>query len=163
MVATAVVAMEGPYEKGRDRSVTALQGTRGTLRTAGRRKLQSGCRSLAAIFVQPDSGRHTTQGGWRDGRSTSPVGASVLVLAGALTLVYNTRDFNIRVSADGILWTLVSAVTGSAVTGNTANSTTVLTPTAPGVKFVQLNVARPTQTFDAVTRIYEFEAWGYPC
>lgn len=68
--------------------------------------------------------------------------------------MFNTRDYVIRVSRDGLFWIPVVSVVG-----NTANITTSVVPGVIG-RYVELVVTRPTQFTDAVTRIYELEAIG---
>jgi len=67
---------------------------------------------------------------------------------------YNTRDFDIEVSADGSAWTRVVAVTG-----NTKDVTAHVT--APiSARWVRLNIVNGG--IDGVARIYEFEVYGTP-
>jgi F5/8 type C domain len=66
---------------------------------------------------------------------------------------FNTRDFDLQVSANGTDWTTVSAVRG-----NTADvSTHAVTPVA--ARFVRVNVLDPTRDSDPAAGIYEFEAY----
>ncbi|WKU02300.1 discoidin domain-containing protein [Micromonospora soli] len=73
--------------------------------------------------------------------------------AGGEPTSYNTRAYNIQVSADSTTWT--TAVT---VTGNTASVTTH--DVAAAGRYVRLNVTTPTQTTDPSARIYELEVYG---
>ncbi|WP_244298375.1 discoidin domain-containing protein [Micromonospora cremea] len=73
--------------------------------------------------------------------------------AGGEPTSFNTRAFNIQMSADSTTWT--TAVT---VTANTASVTTHdVTATA---RYVRLNITTPTQTTDPSARIYELEVYG---
>ena len=74
--------------------------------------------------------------------------------AGGESTSFNTRDFNIQVSANGTSFTTVATVTGNTASVTTHN----ITPTA--ARFVRLNVTTPTQTTDGAARIYEFEVYG---
>jgi RHS repeat-associated protein len=73
--------------------------------------------------------------------------------AGGESATYNTRDFNIQVSADGTNWT-----TPVTVTANTAATTTH--PVSVTARYVRLNVFAGTQTADNTARIYELEVLG---
>lgn len=67
---------------------------------------------------------------------------------------FNTRDFNIQLSEDGVNW--VDAVT---VSGNSAGKTTHnIAPTS--ARYAKLNITKATQESDTAARIYEFEVWG---
>lgn len=68
--------------------------------------------------------------------------------AGGESTSYNTRAFNLQVSANGTTWTTVATVTN-----NTASNTTHSVSTSG--RHVRLNVTTPTQGTDAATRIYE--------
>ncbi|HEX5993914.1 MAG TPA: discoidin domain-containing protein, partial [Jiangellales bacterium] len=112
-------------------------------------------------------------GSWTDGRSDKwcslgsapwlridlgadvPIGRFVLRHAGAggESTDFNTRDFTIEVSADGVTWTTVVTVVG-----NTADVTTH-DVTAAG-RYVRLNITAPTQIDDPAARIYELEAYS---
>jgi len=74
--------------------------------------------------------------------------------AGAENAAWNTRDFDIQVSADGTTWTTVVQTRG-----NTANVTTH-TIGATSARHVRLNVLVPTSNTDAAARIYEFEVYS---
>jgi hypothetical protein len=66
---------------------------------------------------------------------------------------WNTRDFTVEVSSDGLSWTTVVAVTG-----NTASVTSHVV--AAGGRYVRLNVTVPTSDGNAAARIYELEVLG---
>lgn len=68
---------------------------------------------------------------------------------------YNTRGYSVKVG-DGGAWSTIATVTD-----NTANSTSHPVPTAQCIRFIRLDVTRPTQTSSGVTRIYELEAWTF--
>ncbi|GAA1608092.1 discoidin domain-containing protein [Catellatospora bangladeshensis] len=74
--------------------------------------------------------------------------------AGGENTAWNTRDFNIQVSANGTSWTTVTTVTA-----NTANTTTH-DIAATSARYVRLNVTTPTSDGNAAARIYEFEVYG---
>jgi hypothetical protein len=74
--------------------------------------------------------------------------------AGAEPAKFNTRDFDIQTSLDGVTWT-----TRVTVRANTADSTTHTIP-AVSARYLRLNVITPTQDTDTAARIYEFEAYG---
>jgi hypothetical protein len=63
---------------------------------------------------------------------------------------WNTRDFDIRVSADGSTWS-----TPVSVRGNTAGVTTH--PVSVTARYVRLDVLTPTSNGDDAARIYELE------
>ena len=80
--------------------------------------------------------------------------------------IFNTRDFSIRVSADGLTWKTVVDVTGNT---SSVSSHAVVVPSYPGThppvyaRYVELVVTRATQmpaTLSQVTRIYELQAFG---
>ena len=73
---------------------------------------------------------------------------------GGETASYNTRAYNIQVSADGLNWKTVASVT------NNTSGMTVDKITETAARYVKLNVTTPTQTANAAARIYEFEAYG---
>lgn len=74
--------------------------------------------------------------------------------AGGETLAWNTRDFAIRVSTDGVAWS-----TAVVVAGNTDGVTTHrVSPTL--ARYVRLDITTPTQDGSAVTRVYEFDVDG---
>jgi len=73
--------------------------------------------------------------------------------AGGEPTEWNTRDFDLQVSADGATWTTVVQARG-----NTA-SVTNHTVSATG-RYVRLNVITPTQGGDTATRIYELEVYA---
>ena len=74
--------------------------------------------------------------------------------AGGEQVAWNTRDFIIQVSVDGVNWT--TAVT---VNGNTASETThPIADTA--ARYVRVGIAVPTSDGNAAARLYEVEVWG---
>ncbi len=67
---------------------------------------------------------------------------------------YNTRDFKLQSSADGITW-----VDQDVVMNNTSNKTDrVVTPF--NARYVRLYITKPTNNNDTSTRIYEFEVYS---
>ncbi len=66
---------------------------------------------------------------------------------------YNTRDFNVQVSTDGVNWTTVVNVAG-----NTASETTH-NITAATARYVRLNVVTGAQSGANTARIYELEVY----
>jgi aryl-phospho-beta-D-glucosidase BglC (GH1 family) len=66
---------------------------------------------------------------------------------------WNTRDFTVRVSADGATYTTVATVTG-----NVASETTH-TFTAVQARYVRLDIAVPTSDGSGAARIFEFEVY----
>ncbi len=73
--------------------------------------------------------------------------------AGGESADWNTKDYDLSVSADGTTWTTVAQVRG-----NTADSTTS-TVTA-SARYARLAVLTPTQNGDPAARIYEVEVNG---
>lgn len=73
--------------------------------------------------------------------------------AGGESTNYNTKDFKLQKSADGINWTDVDAVTG-----NTANITDRSVPVF-NARYLRLFITTPTQNGGPHSRIYEFEAY----
>ncbi|MDZ5443565.1 GH92 family glycosyl hydrolase [Micromonospora sp. 4G57] len=73
--------------------------------------------------------------------------------AGGEDRAWNTRDFDVQVSADGSIWT-----TAAQVRGNTADVTN--TPVTATGRYLRLNILTPTQTTDAAARLYEVEVYG---
>ncbi|MFF5235499.1 GH92 family glycosyl hydrolase [Dactylosporangium sp. NPDC000521] len=72
--------------------------------------------------------------------------------AGGESATWNTRDFDLQVSTDGVGWSTVAQVRG-----NTANvSTHTFTATA---RYVRVNVLAAEQGSGGATRIYEFEVY----
>jgi hypothetical protein len=70
--------------------------------------------------------------------------------------LYNTRDFSISVSANGLTWSKVASVTN-----NTANTSTIYLPSQlPYITAIRLDITAPTQSGAGAARIYEFQAWG---
>ncbi len=70
---------------------------------------------------------------------------------------YNTRDFKLQISSDGIEWTDVDSVAG-----NTANITYRLLDTPFTARHARLLVSTPTNNSDPATRIYELELYTAP-
>jgi hypothetical protein len=91
-----------------------------------------------------------------DLQSNQTVGRVVVrhAAAGGENAAWNTRDFDVLVSTDGVTWTNVAAVRG-----NTTGVTTH-TFTPRGARYVRLNVITPTSNTDAAARIYELEAYA---
>jgi hypothetical protein len=75
--------------------------------------------------------------------------------AGGETASWNTRDYNLLVSDDGVTWTTVAQVRG-----NTADSSGVQLTSPFIAQYVRLDVITPTQNTDSAARIYEFEIYG---
>jgi hypothetical protein len=75
--------------------------------------------------------------------------------AGGESAVYNTRDFDVQTSVNGIDWTTVAQVRG-----NTAATTVVRLPAPALAKFARVAVISATQTTEQTTRIYEVEVYG---
>ncbi|WP_242112103.1 PKD domain-containing protein [Luteimonas aquatica] len=71
--------------------------------------------------------------------------------AGGESASWNTRAFDIQLSANGSSWTTVASVAA-----NTANVSTHAV-TAQSARYVRLNIATPSQNGDPAARIYEFE------
>ncbi|MBV1855938.1 GDSL-type esterase/lipase family protein [Catellatospora tritici] len=73
--------------------------------------------------------------------------------AGGEALALNTKAFRIEGSSDGGTWTTLVTVTANAdgVTTHPVNAT---------ARYVRLVVQTPSQTTDAVTRVYSFEVAG---
>jgi hypothetical protein len=67
---------------------------------------------------------------------------------------YNTRDFMLQVSLDGLEWTDADTVSGNseAITDRTFKETQAA--------YVRLYITGPTQTNDSAARIYELEVFG---
>ncbi|MDK8183863.1 discoidin domain-containing protein [Paenibacillus sp. UMB4589-SE434] len=74
--------------------------------------------------------------------------------AGGESASFNTRDFKLLLSADGVNW--ADAVT---VTGNTLGESSH-TISATNARFAKLVVTKATQTSDTAARIYEMEVYG---
>ncbi|WP_239151838.1 GH92 family glycosyl hydrolase [Virgisporangium aurantiacum] len=73
--------------------------------------------------------------------------------AGGESTAWNTRDFDLQVSADGTTWTTVVQARG-----NTANSSDH--PVSASGRYVRLNIVTPTQNTDQAARVYELEVYG---
>ena len=74
--------------------------------------------------------------------------------AGGENAAWNTRDFDIQVSANGTNWTTVVSARG-----NTAGVSTH-TFAAATARYVRMNILVPTSDTDTAARIYEFEAYA---
>jgi hypothetical protein len=72
---------------------------------------------------------------------------------------YNTRDYTIKTSRDGQLWT--TAVT---VVGNTLNTTVHHLPVAVSARYIDLNITAAEQStlagLGGAARIYEVQAYA---
>jgi len=101
------------------------------------------CSLAATKFLQVDLGSSTAIGSF----TVRHAGA------GGESTSFDTRDFDILVSADGTNFSPAVHVTG-----NTANVTTH--PVSANGRFVRLNVVTPTQTTDTAARIYELEVFA---
>jgi glucose/arabinose dehydrogenase len=75
--------------------------------------------------------------------------------AGGENPLWNTRDFTIQVSDDGVGWTTVATVSG-----NTQDVTTH--PVAATGRYLRLNVSTPTSNGNRAARIYEVEVYASP-
>ncbi|NEZ40731.1 discoidin domain-containing protein [Paenibacillus alvei] len=73
--------------------------------------------------------------------------------AGGESTSYNTKNFKLQKSSDGITWTDVDTVTN-----NTANITD-RNVTAFSSRYVRLYITTPTQNTDIAARIYELELY----
>ena len=73
--------------------------------------------------------------------------------AGGESASYNTRDFDIQVSADGTNWT-----TAVQARGNTAAVTEH--PVSVSGRYVRLSVLAPEQGDGGAARIYELEVYA---
>jgi predicted alpha-1,2-mannosidase len=111
----------------------------------------------------------STSGGWSDKwcsqgssrwlqvdlGSSQHVGSIVIqhAAAGGEDPGWNTKDFDLQISADGASWTTLAQVRGntSATTTNAVNATG---------RYLRLNVITPTSTGDTAARIYELEAYS---
>jgi PKD repeat protein len=75
--------------------------------------------------------------------------------AGGQPAGWNTRDFDVQLSTDGITWR-----TGATVRGNTANVTTNnVTGTA---RYVRLKIVTPSSNGNLAARIFDLEMLGSP-
>ncbi|MDG4820612.1 discoidin domain-containing protein [Asanoa sp. WMMD1127] len=74
--------------------------------------------------------------------------------AGGEKPVWNTRDFDVQVSSDGVAWTTVASPRG-----NTANVTTH-TFSPRSARYLRVNVITPTSDSDRAARVYELEAYA---
>jgi len=73
---------------------------------------------------------------------------------GGETASYNTKAYNIQVSADGLKWNTVVNITDNK-SGITVDKITELS-----TRYIKLNVTTPTQTTNPAARIFEFEVYG---
>jgi RHS repeat-associated protein len=68
---------------------------------------------------------------------------------------FDTRDFNIQVSTNGVDWTTVVEVVGNSTDVTTYNIADA------DARYIRLNIITPSQLpYDNTARIYEFEAYG---
>ncbi|WP_109522584.1 glycoside hydrolase family 97 catalytic domain-containing protein [Nocardia aurea] len=125
--------------------------------------------SCNANETAPKAVNGSVSGGWSDKWCSGgakwwrvDLGSSVTVRsftvrhagAGGESASYNTRDFDIQVSADGSAWTTVVQARG-----NTANVSTHPV-TAVTARYVRLNVVTAEQGGNGAARIYEVEAYS---
>ncbi|MBM7567878.1 putative repeat protein (TIGR02543 family) [Paenibacillus sacheonensis] len=68
---------------------------------------------------------------------------------------YNTKAYNIQISADAKSWSTVVNV------NNNTSGVTVDNISDAQARYIRLNVTTPTQTSDAAARIYEFEVYEH--
>lgn len=73
--------------------------------------------------------------------------------AGGESAGWDTKDFDLQVSADGSTWSTVAQVRG-----NTSDVTS--NPFTATARYARLAVITPTQNTDTAARIYEFEVYG---
>jgi predicted alpha-1,2-mannosidase len=73
--------------------------------------------------------------------------------AGGESNTWDTKDFDIQVSADGSTWSTVVQARGNTSDVSSHGAS------ASG-RYVRLNIVTPTQTTDTAARIYEFEVYG---
>jgi len=73
---------------------------------------------------------------------------------GGETASYNSKAYQIQVSADGTNWSTAVTVT------NNTSGITVDDITAASARYIKLYVTMPTQTTNAAARIYELEVYG---
>ncbi|WP_236048821.1 GH92 family glycosyl hydrolase [Paractinoplanes ovalisporus] len=102
------------------------------------------CSTAATKYLQVDLGAATAIGSFTVRHAA----------AGGETATWNTRDFDIQVSADGSAWTTVVQARG-----NTANVSTHAAPAGTRGRYLRLNVLTPQQNTGGAARIYEFEAY----
>jgi hypothetical protein len=102
------------------------------------------CSRAAAKWLQVDLG------------SIYSVNQFVLAHAGAGGEIsqWNTRDYNIQVSVDGVSWSTVLTVTGNTLSVTSSSIAPVQ------ARYVKLNVTAAEQTGNLAARIYEFEVYG---
>jgi len=74
---------------------------------------------------------------------------------GGQSASFNTKAYNIQVSADGTTWNTVVNIT------NNTSGVTVDNISEAQARYIKLNVTAPTQTSDSAARIYEFEVYEY--
>ncbi|GIG67693.1 GH92 family glycosyl hydrolase [Phytomonospora endophytica] len=75
--------------------------------------------------------------------------------AGGENASWNTRDYDLQVSADGVNWTTITQVRGNTAAVGEHPLGTVTT-----ARYVRLNVITPTQNTDTAARIYELEVYA---
>jgi len=76
--------------------------------------------------------------------------------AGGEDSTWDTRDFNLQVSVDGVTYTTVATVTGN-------TSDVSMHSFAPAnARYVRLNIVTPTSSGNTATRIYEMEVYAVP-
>lgn len=73
--------------------------------------------------------------------------------AGGESTAWNTKAYNIQVSANGSSWTTVATV------GNNTGNTSVHDIAPTNARYVKLNVTTPAQDGNPAMRIYEFEVY----
>jgi hypothetical protein len=73
--------------------------------------------------------------------------------AGGESMSWNTKDYDIQVSTDGVAWTTVGQTRGNSasVTSHTVSVT---------ARYVRLNITTPEQGTGGAARIYEFEVYA---
>ena len=103
------------------------------------------CSTAATKYLQVDLGATTAIGSFTVRHAA----------AGGETATWNTRDFDIQVSADATQWTTVVQARG-----NTAAVSTHAAPAGTSGRYLRLNVLTPQQNTGGAARIYEFEAFG---
>ncbi|HEX8630923.1 MAG TPA: discoidin domain-containing protein [Catenuloplanes sp.] len=77
--------------------------------------------------------------------------------AGGETHQYNSKDFDLQVSTDGLAWTGIGTYRG-----NTAANTVLTLPEPITASYLRLVIHTPTQFNDPTARIYELEVYGSP-
>lgn len=74
--------------------------------------------------------------------------------AGGESSTYNTADFKLQKSNDGVNWTDVDSVTGNTAAATDRSVTPFI------ARYVRLYVSKANANVDGCIRIYEFEVWG---